>query len=156
MPYNRYFVEIGRVVYLTRGKDKGRIGVIVDVVDQNRALVTGPGLKRKPQLFKHIRLTPQVLTGFCAGTKDRLVHKQFVDSNVEKIFYDSLFYKKLQARKIRENLNDFQRFKVLHLKKKMNTLINLKYGKLRKPARKAFFKKLAEKKEKIDALKGTQ
>lgn len=79
-----------------------------------------------------------------------------LQADVEKHFFNSVFYKKLQARKTRENLSDFQRFKVLHLKKKMNTLINLKYGKLRKPARKAFFKKLAEKKEKLDAVKGTQ
>ncbi|OQR75450.1 60S ribosomal protein L14-like [Tropilaelaps mercedesae] len=155
-PYNRYFVQIGRVVFLTRGKDKGCLGVIVDIVDQNRALVVGPNLKRKPQLFKHIRLTPQVLKGFCAGTKDRLVIQKCTKADVEKRFYDSVFYKKLEARRTRETLNDFERFKVLHLKKKMNTIINLKYGKLRKPARKAFFKKFAEKKEKLDAIKGTQ
>ncbi|XP_003737749.1 60S ribosomal protein L14 [Galendromus occidentalis] len=154
MPYNRYYVEIGRVVYLTRGKDQGKLGVIVDVVDQNRALVTGPGLKRKPQLFKHIRLTPQVLGGFCSGTKDIIVKKRFEENDVEKKFKESLFYKKLTARQTRENLNDFQRHKVLYLKKKMNTLINCRYGKLRKPVRKAYFKKLAEKKAKIDAAKG--
>jgi ribosomal protein L14E/L6E/L27E len=35
MVYNR-FVEIGRLVYINTGPYKGKVAVIVDVLDQNR------------------------------------------------------------------------------------------------------------------------
>ena len=36
------FVEIGRVVLINYGEDAGKLGTIVDVVDNGRALVDGP------------------------------------------------------------------------------------------------------------------
>uniref|UniRef100_A0A6G4ZZS3 Putative 60s ribosomal protein l14 n=1 Tax=Rhipicephalus microplus TaxID=6941 RepID=A0A6G4ZZS3_RHIMP len=57
----RTFVEIGRVVYLTHGKYRGRLCSIVNIVDQNRAVVDGPetGVPRQAVPFKHMRLTRQ-------------------------------------------------------------------------------------------------
>merc|ERR1712154_733543 len=59
MPFDR-FVEIGRVAYVAFGADKGKLVVIVDVIDQNRALVDGPcsGVSRKDMNFKAMHLTP--------------------------------------------------------------------------------------------------
>ncbi len=34
MPFKRY-VEIGRVAFINHGKDYGKLGVFVDVIDQN-------------------------------------------------------------------------------------------------------------------------
>ena len=59
MPFSRY-VEIGRVAYVAHGDDKGKLVTIVDVIDQNRALVDGPcsGVTRKDLNFKALHLQP--------------------------------------------------------------------------------------------------
>jgi large subunit ribosomal protein L14e len=61
----RRFVQIGRVALIQNGPDKGKIGVIIEIVDQNRALLDGPealtGLKRQIFNFKDISLTDIVV-----------------------------------------------------------------------------------------------
>ncbi|KAM3721727.1 60S ribosomal protein [Dirofilaria immitis] len=41
MVYKR-MVEIGRVIFVAKGDDDGKLAAIVDVVDGNRALIDGP------------------------------------------------------------------------------------------------------------------
>nr|GLL27718.1 hypothetical protein B456_002G025700 [Ipomoea trifida] len=41
MPFKRY-VAIGRVALVNYGKDHGKLVVIVDLINQNRALVDAP------------------------------------------------------------------------------------------------------------------
>jgi large subunit ribosomal protein L14e len=41
MPYKK-FVEIGRVVFCAEGKEEGKLGIIINVIDQNRILISGP------------------------------------------------------------------------------------------------------------------
>eukprot|EP00500_Bicosoecida_sp_ms1_P002493 CAMPEP_0203806146 /NCGR_PEP_ID=MMETSP0115-20131106/33_1 /ASSEMBLY_ACC=CAM_ASM_000227 /TAXON_ID=33651 /ORGANISM="Bicosoecid sp, Strain ms1" /LENGTH=106 /DNA_ID=CAMNT_0050714803 /DNA_START=65 /DNA_END=382 /DNA_ORIENTATION=- len=56
------FVEVGRVALVSYGPDEGKLCVIVDVVDQNRALVDGPisvtGVHRQTINFRSLALTP--------------------------------------------------------------------------------------------------
>ncbi|CAI0385806.1 unnamed protein product [Linum tenue] len=56
MGFKRY-VEIGRVALINYGKDYGKLVVIVDVVDQNRALVDAPDMVRSQLNFKRLTLT---------------------------------------------------------------------------------------------------
>ncbi|KAG5006777.1 hypothetical protein JHK85_025319 [Glycine max] len=56
MPFKRY-VEIGRVAQINYGKEYGRLVVIVDVIDQNRALVDAPDMVRSQVNFKRLSLT---------------------------------------------------------------------------------------------------
>lgn len=55
------FVEVGRVCLVNYGPDHGRLCVIVDVVDGNKALVDGPravtGVARQIMPFKRLSLT---------------------------------------------------------------------------------------------------
>ncbi|KAF6028323.1 RPL14 [Bugula neritina] len=57
------FVEIGRVAFVSAGPSKGKLAVIVDVLDQNRALVDGPcsGVARHVANFKALQLTKYVV-----------------------------------------------------------------------------------------------
>ena len=57
-PYTR-FVEIGRVCLINYGPDEGKLCMIIDVVDQNKALVDGPmtGVVRQMMPFKRLSLT---------------------------------------------------------------------------------------------------
>ena len=58
-------IEVGRIVIKTNGRKTLLKGVIVDIIDQNYVLVTGPfeltGLKRKRQNIKHIEPTNKLL-----------------------------------------------------------------------------------------------
>ncbi|AMD30319.1 MAG: 50S ribosomal protein L14e [Acidilobus sp.] len=51
-------IEVGRVCYKTRGREVGRKCVIVDIVDENTVLVTGPksltGVRRRRVNISHI------------------------------------------------------------------------------------------------------
>jgi large subunit ribosomal protein L14e len=54
----RRYVEIGRVVLVNYGPEYGKLLVISDVVDQNRALVDHPDETRRQMNFKRLALTP--------------------------------------------------------------------------------------------------
>uniref|UniRef100_H3B787 Large ribosomal subunit protein eL14 n=1 Tax=Latimeria chalumnae TaxID=7897 RepID=H3B787_LATCH len=60
--FKRY-VEIGRVAYISFGPHAGKLVAIVDVIDQNRALVDGPcsGVRRQAMPFKCMQLTDFVI-----------------------------------------------------------------------------------------------
>ena len=55
------FVEIGRVCLINYGPDAGKLCTIIDVIDNNRALVDGPesvtGVHRHAINLKRIQLT---------------------------------------------------------------------------------------------------
>merc|ERR1719198_1203235 len=53
------FVETGRVVVINYGPDAGKLGMIVDVIDQNRCFVYSPytTLKRTEIGYKRLSLT---------------------------------------------------------------------------------------------------
>jgi len=56
-------IEIGSLYIKTTGKDKGKRCIIVDLVDKNFVLVTGPpkitGVKRRRVNLKHLSLTEE-------------------------------------------------------------------------------------------------
>ncbi len=58
-PFKRY-VEIGRVVLVNYGKDYGKLDVIVDVMDQNRATIGTPDMVRSQMNFKRRSLTSRL------------------------------------------------------------------------------------------------
>ncbi len=51
-------IEIGRICVKTSGKELGRKCVIIDIIDKNFVLVTGPkeltGVKRRRATIKHV------------------------------------------------------------------------------------------------------
>ncbi|XP_055890920.1 60S ribosomal protein L14-like isoform X1 [Biomphalaria glabrata] len=136
-PYSR-FVEIGRVAYIAHGADKGKLIAIVDVIDQNRALVDGPcsGVGRKDMNFKALHLTPYTIK-INHSARTGTVKKAWEAAEVNKKWEQSTWAKKLATAKRRTELTDFERFKLMKAKQARNRLINIEFGKLRKQARKA-------------------
>ncbi len=55
--------EVGRICVKTLGREAGRKCVIVDVIDKNFVLVTGPkdisGVRRRRANVKHLEPTPE-------------------------------------------------------------------------------------------------
>ena len=109
MPFER-LVEVGRVCMVNFGKAYGRLVVVVDIVDQAYALVEAPGHQREKMLYKRLSITPYVVDIPRGCTKAEL--KKAVDSSgAFKKFAESKWGKKLSARKAREALGDFDRYK---------------------------------------------
>jgi large subunit ribosomal protein L14e len=48
-------MDIGRVCVKTQGREKGNKCVIVDVIDRNYVVVTGPNVKRRRVNMDHIK-----------------------------------------------------------------------------------------------------
>jgi len=82
-------IEIGRVCVKTAGREAGRKCVIVDLVDKNFVLVTGPfsltGVKRRRANLKHLEPT-EFKVDIGRGCEDKEVLKAIKSSKLENIF----------------------------------------------------------------------
>ena len=108
------FVEAGRVAVVNFGDDNGKLGVVVDILDENRVLVDGPttGLERAVYPVKHLAMTDikvSLLKGARTGTVKKAVESEDVVGQWEK----SSWGKKKAAQAKRAALTDFERFKVM-------------------------------------------
>uniref|UniRef100_A0A914Z2U4 Large ribosomal subunit protein eL14 n=1 Tax=Panagrolaimus superbus TaxID=310955 RepID=A0A914Z2U4_9BILA len=132
------FVEIGRVVYISKGKNEGKLAVITNVVDGNKVLVDGPstGVPRSVRNFKDLQLTKFKLP-VRVGQRTGGVKKIFDEAGIISKWNESSWAKGIEKRTLRANLNDFERFKVLRVKQLRNRIIRAEAGKLRKAAKKA-------------------
>ncbi|NOZ88995.1 MAG: 50S ribosomal protein L14e [Crenarchaeota archaeon] len=56
-------IEVGRLCVKTRGREAGRKCVIVEIIDDNFVLITGPkdvsGVKRRRANINHIEVLPE-------------------------------------------------------------------------------------------------
>ncbi|KAL5195741.1 putative 60S ribosomal protein L14 [Glycine soja] len=132
MPFKRY-VEIGRVAQINYGKEYGRLVVIVDVIDQNRALVDAPDMVRSQVNFKRLSLTDIKIDIKRVPKKKDLV-KAMEDADVKTKWEKSSWGRKLIVRKRRASLNDFDRFKIMLAKIKRAAVVRQELAKLRKSA----------------------
>ena len=116
------FVEIGRVCLITYGKLEGKLCVILDVIDQNKALVDGPEIPRQKINFRRISLTDikmDIKRSIKTGKLDAAWKEQDVDAKWAK----TSWAKKRVAKTKRANLTDFQRFKAMVLRKKVRLFV---------------------------------
>merc|ERR1719446_852752 len=132
------FVEIGRVAYVAYGPDEGKLVAIVDVIDQNRALVDGPctGVARQQMNFKNIHLTG-IRIKIPRSLRTGILKKKWEAAKVEEQWEKTTWAQKIANRQKRSTLTDFDRFKLMKAKQARNRLINVEFGKLRKQAKKA-------------------
>ncbi|KAI3934745.1 hypothetical protein MKW92_026018 [Papaver armeniacum] len=115
MPFKRY-VEIGRVAFVNYGKDYGKLVVIVDVFDQNRALVDAPDMVRSQMNFKRLSLTDIKVDIGRTPKKKVLIKAMEAACNS--------WGRKLIVQKNKASLNDFDRFKIMLAKIKRGVAIN--------------------------------
>ena len=127
----KHLVEIGRIGYVAYGRNAGKPVAIVDVIDQNRALVDGPNSKvvRQPIRFKRLRLTKHKLN-FDHGAPTRVVKREWDSNDITKKWKESQQFQKLLADKRRKDLSDLGRFKVYKLKQRFNKIVNEKVRQL--------------------------
>eukprot|EP00800_Vazella_pourtalesii_P003704 TRINITY_DN13811_c0_g1_i1.p1 TRINITY_DN13811_c0_g1~~TRINITY_DN13811_c0_g1_i1.p1 ORF type:complete len:143 (-),score=13.78 TRINITY_DN13811_c0_g1_i1:353-781(-) len=130
------FVEVGRIILIIRGPYTGKLAAIVDVIDQNRILIDGAalGVPRMPFRLKNIKLTSmKVKFPHSAGQK---VVKQALDvSGIGEKWKTTSWAKKLEKRKVKKNLNDFDRFKLKKFKQRKSKVLCISVVKVRKDLR---------------------
>ncbi|XP_003383796.1 PREDICTED: 60S ribosomal protein L14-like [Amphimedon queenslandica] len=118
------FVEVGRVAIITDGPDTGKLCVIIDVVDQKKALIDGPahGVKRQALQFNRMSLLDYTIK-IPRSAREKTVKKAWAAAEIDKQWAESSRYKKTELRKRRAALTDFQRFKVKLLKRERQRII---------------------------------
>ncbi|KAF1798787.1 ribosomal protein L14-domain-containing protein [Mucor lusitanicus] len=111
-------VEVGRVVLINYGADAGKLAVIIDIVDHNRALIDGPttGVTRQAFPFRRMVLTPLVLKDLPRAIGQSALKKALEKNETVEKWAKTAWAKKLEQRKVRANLTDFDRFKLAKLK----------------------------------------
>ncbi|KAJ7220069.1 60S ribosomal protein L14 [Mycena pura] len=113
------FVEVGRVVLLKSGPFSGKIAVIAEIIDHNRAIIDGPttGVTRQSFPYKHLTLTPLTLTKLPRGAGSGVIKKQLEQEAVVEKWDKSSWAQKRVAMEKRRSLNDLGRFSVMLAKK---------------------------------------
>ncbi|KAG6811492.1 hypothetical protein H0H92_007140 [Tricholoma furcatifolium] len=130
------FVEVGRVVLLKSGPSAGKIAVIAEIIDHNRAIIDGPttSVPRQAFPYRHLSLTPLKITGLprAAGTGAvrKLAEKEAIAEKWEK----SSWAQKRRAVESRRSLNDFGRFSVMLAKKQRRDIVRKAVHKAKKSA----------------------
>jgi len=80
-------IEIGRICVKLRGREAGRKCVIVDIIDENFVLVTGPkslsGVKRRKVNVNHIEPTDRKIS-IGRGASDEEVLQALRESGLEE------------------------------------------------------------------------
>merc|ERR1711918_6288 len=114
-------VENGRICLVNFGPDAGKLVVIVDVIDHNRALVFGPtnGVARQILTYKRMSLT-DIKIPLGRGARCGTVTKAWAAANVEEQWAATSWGKKLAARKAKACSSDFERFATFKNKQKIN------------------------------------
>ncbi|XP_023564574.1 60S ribosomal protein L14-like, partial [Octodon degus] len=131
----RRFVEVGRVAYVSFGPHAGKLVAIVDVIDQNRALVDGPctRVRRQAMPFKCMQLTDFILK-FPHSARQRYVRQAWEKADINKKWAATRWAKKIEARERKAKMTDFDRYKVMKAKKMRNRIIKNEVKKLQRAA----------------------
>ncbi|MDT7905890.1 MAG: 50S ribosomal protein L14e [Sulfolobales archaeon] len=78
-------IEVGRIVVKTRGREAGRKAVVVEIVDNNFVIVTGPksvtGVKRRKVNINHIEPTDKKID-IPKGADDKTVEDKLKAENL--------------------------------------------------------------------------
>lgn len=77
-------IELGRVVFINYGEDSGKLGVVVDIINEKRIVIDGPGLglSRKVISCKRLELTNLKLNGVNSNTKQGELAKKIKSGKV--------------------------------------------------------------------------
>ncbi|XP_055293752.1 60S ribosomal protein L14-like [Moschus berezovskii] len=131
----RHFVEVGRVAYVSFGPHARKLVAIVDVIDQNRALVDGPctQVRRQAMPLKCMQLTDFILK-FPHSARQKYVQKAWEKADINAKWAATRWAKKIEAREKKAKMTDSDRYKVIKARKMRNRLIKIEVKKLQKGA----------------------
>ncbi|KZS97412.1 60S ribosomal protein L14 [Sistotremastrum niveocremeum HHB9708] len=119
------FVEVGRVVLINDGPFAGKIAVISEIVDHNRAIIDGPtsGVPRQSFPYRHLTLTPLTVTSLPRGAGTGTIKKLLEKQGTTEKWNESSWAKRREVIASRKKLNDFERFGAMLKKKQVRDLV---------------------------------
>lgn len=132
--YQRY-AQIGRVVLINYGPEAGKLATIVDILDQNLALIDGPanltGVKRQVINFKWLQLTDLKASGTVEGktvavgrnARQKTLTKVWKALDIQGKWNKSTWGKKVAAKVAKANSTDLDRFKAKLQKQKVSKAV---------------------------------
>ncbi|MHA1265213.1 MAG: 50S ribosomal protein L14e [Candidatus Helarchaeota archaeon] len=86
-------IEIGRICVKTAGREAGKKCVIVDVIDKNFVLVTGPKklsrVKRRRANIKQLEPTPEKIE-IEKGADDKTIEKQIMAAGKQDFMKETI------------------------------------------------------------------
>ncbi|TKA71788.1 hypothetical protein B0A55_04297 [Friedmanniomyces simplex] len=120
---NWRLVEVGRVAMFAKGPYTGRLAAIVQIIDHKRVLLEGPSsnpaqhVPRQSAPLSHVSLTSIVIPKLPLAVGQSGLKKQWESEKVEDKFNNSVYAKSKAKLARRKELSDFERFKVMVLRK---------------------------------------
>ncbi|CAI8032842.1 60S ribosomal protein L14 [Geodia barretti] len=126
------FVEVGRVALVADGVDKGKLCVIIDVINQRTALVDGPctGVRRQAMNFNKLWLTDFKIR-ISPSAREKQVRKRFVEGDIGAKWEKTSWAKKIAMKNKRKTLTDFHRFKLKVLKQQKSRILRGKFNEMK-------------------------
>merc|ERR1712070_1102363 len=107
----------GRICLCNYGPEEGKLVMVVDVIDDKRALCYAPDMSRKVMTYKRLSLTDIVVPNVGRGARKKTADAAWKAANVEDQWAATSWGKKLAARKAKASASDFDRFKGMVAKK---------------------------------------
>ncbi|EZF47429.1 nascent polypeptide-associated complex subunit alpha [Trichophyton rubrum MR1459] len=116
-------VEVGRVVLIRRGPYADKLAAISEIIDHKRVLVDGPSgdeekvVPRQSIPLAHVTLTSLCLDKLPRRARTGAMRKAWEKSGIDAKWAQTGYAKKKEQQDRRRNLTDFERFKVMRLRK---------------------------------------
>ncbi len=111
------------------------------VLKNTQALIDGPSTDTKTAVprqaisLAHLILTPLVLEGLPRSARTGVVKSQWEKAGIEKKWQESAWAKKRSQKERRRALTDFERFKVLRLRKQARFAVRKSLAKIKDAAK---------------------
>ena len=121
-------MQVGRVARVNYGPENGKLATIVDILSDKRVLVDGENIQRQVIPVSRLQLTKQVI-GVKRGARSGKVRGIIKKEKVANKFAESSLGKAFARQARRESLTDFERHKVLVLRRKLAKLTKAKPNK---------------------------
>lgn len=117
-------MQVGRIVLINYGPDKGKLAVVIDIVDQNKCFIDGPstGVVRQVISYNRISMTDFILP-IQRNARQKTLLEKWTETDMDAKWEATSWAKKLASQKKRTALNDFGRFKVMVAKKQKAEII---------------------------------
>jgi len=117
-------VQPGRLVLINYGENEGKTASIVDMIDLRRVVIDGPetGVKRQVIPLKWVNLT-DFRCVVARGVREKFLKKQNKEADIHKKWAATAWAQKIERRRIRKNLTDLERFRVLVARKDKSKVV---------------------------------
>lgn len=131
----RHFVEVGQVAYISFGHCAGNLVTIVNVIDQNRALVDGLCTQVRKQVMplKCMQLIDFIFK-FSHSARKKYVQQTWHQADISTKWAATRWAKKIEARERNTKMTDFDHYQVVKAKKMRNRIIKTEVKKLQRAA----------------------